>query len=584
MGRFNFNTDEERGTPAPPEPGPLTIALDPLDLVVAEVKARPVELSDHPLARSPLPVALPAGESTIEPPSPSMAPPPRRIARIESASASKPSFVVAAGMALVTLIYCAAELFYNLALIEFVSSPNTSADAFEGLERIGKLLAAVGLSLCVSRVARGGKAVIVFGALVPCAFVLISWAFDAAIDALPKDAKRAGYYMGAYRNLVINQKIENPSLLAAQGANDLSSKLVLANIPLMSAGAVSVEDAVVSWIYGDPEANGAEEARALDSLWIAYEQVSSRVEPYYGVYAIESKINAERPYFKEKYTQAFIKRSGGIPPGLDKGAFYKAVARSTPALTQFHDAVVIPARPELNIAGLRMGDIPPFLSDVDFKALMSQNLSAAKEALSARAADVESLKDARKIISATYVPPMSLALSLVSLTLNLGLLCVSAIQLAAWRATAFRSSRAIKWGLSVVFMASASLYALSQPPALSGAAGAWQASVEQSSLFGLAWSKSINAEGALLRMSEPLLRGIHDAFIDDTPDPKLKRITIERVPHADTTDLDAQVAAFKAAPEELPLVDPSIRVNESKLDDKGYYGEIKTESNPYLTK
>lgn len=366
------------------------------------------------------------------------------------AAPKEESFKIAALLVGAGAAYCVAELGYNLCLVEFLSSPGASDVAFENLERVGKGLSAVGLSMFASKALLKGKAAaLAFALMVPCAYVGIDRGFDAAIDSMPKETREAGYWLGAYRSAVADGKISDPALWPAAGKPSLEQKLAMSQIPMVSAGRGPVGGAVRDFILSDVR-DPARDAEAVEALWGAYSSVMAQLRPAWGYYLIESKRYDEfggPKVAKEAYKDAFAKRSGGIPPGLSKEEFYSRLAASNPSLREFSEAVVIAPRPDVGVKGLKMGDFPPFLGEAEFRADAGARLGAAKDDVSRMVDEAPKGPDAKKVAAAAFIPPMAQGLSLFSFALNLGAAAAGALRLLAWK-TPLRSRRRLWSALS----------------------------------------------------------------------------------------------------------------------------------------
>lgn len=578
--RFNLNVvgDEasegsELSTPeassaaaAAPAGESLRSALGRLHRTVGKF-AKPAEECDRPTAEGPA----------------------AAVARAPS-GAKEESFKVAAWLVAAGAAYCGAELAYNLCLVEFLSSPGASDAAFENLERVGKGLSAIGLSMFAAKaLLKGRMAALAFAVMVPCAYVGIDRGFDAAIDAMPKPTREAGYWLGAYRSAVADGKIADPALWPESGKPSLEQKLAMSQIPMIAAGRGPVGNAVRDYILSDVRDSSRTE-EALAALWSAYSGVMGQLRPAWGYYLIESKRYEEFSgprTAKEAYKDAFAKRSGGIPPSLPKEEFYARLAASNPSLRAFSDAEVIPARPEVGVEGLKMGDFPPFLGEADFRIAAAHRLFGAQRAVVASVEEAPRGPDAKKVAAAAFIPPMAQGLSLVSCALNFAAAAVGALRLLAWRLPVRRSRRV--WpALTAAAVGALLLGALAAPPAFVGPLSS-TAEAAFRGAGGKAWATAAGAEMAVLKTAEPLLPILNGAFVGGSAPATARKLQVSKVSVGEIKGIDsAEMFKAKAAGPALPPdVDPRLVVDESKATKgSGYWGELDMgpAGNPYAKK
>jgi hypothetical protein len=574
-----------RNVPAQPQ---RAVLPRPIDSATVSAKATPAEAVARPaLTDAPSPM----DKCNLVPSEPTKYP-----ARISSAAARQAagpvvsptrqsSFWVAAAGVFITALYCIAELCYNMSLVEFVSSANTSADAFENLERVGKLLGAIGLTLALAKTfLKGWRAAAAIAIMAPLAYLGIDRGFDAYIGGLPHEAKVEGYYLGAYRSLLLSGKLQDPDFGGLDAS--IERKVRLLSLPLAIGSGKDPQAKVSNYVFGSDGPSGFD--KEISGLWDIYDSVSRRVDPLYGYYAIESRKAESHQAFRDKYVAGFLKKSGGIPPGLSKAQFNAAIQSAYPSLARYRATVAIPAQPAINLPALTMGDIPPGLDQPGFSSFFRAHIARARAARLAASDQVETLPSSTNIIASAVVPPLSMSLSLLSFGLNLASAGAGLTLLALWP---MRKSRAwplfglaVKAGLTIVVLA----WMLSAPPALSGVAGQWQARAASASTAGAAWSRAINAESSLISAARPVLPAIHKLFIDDSHPDQVKRVTVEKAREIDMGDLDQKLAEFKTAAQtdDGPQVpDRGFYADEKRLDDKGYYGETRPSGgNPYQKK
>ena len=482
-----------------------------------------------------------------------------------------PALIWALGGVAIAFAYCFAEISYNMSLVEFVSSANTSSDAFANLERVGKSLGAIGLSMVAARAFfKEWRAIAAFAVMAPLAYMAIDHGFDAYVDGLSHEAKVEGYYLGAYRSLTLNGQLVDLDFAGPEGS--IERKLKLLNLPLAAGSGKNPQRKVTEYVLGNDEAKNFD--KEINDLFEVYNDVSRKIDPLFGYYYIESK-KVPDGMFHDKYVAAFMKKTGGIPPGLDKDAFNAQIQKSYPSLAIYRATVAIPAQPSIGMAALRMGDIPPGLDQPSFQAFFKDFINKARTTRREKANEVETLAHAKNLISSSFVPPLSMSLSMLSFGLNGAAAIAGLLLLGLWPWRAQKWHKAASIATRAGLTAAVVIWMATRPMALTGPAGNWQAQASERSFAGMVWSRAINAEAAVLAMAAPALPAIHGAFIDDTHPDHVNKVRVERASTVDLGDLDQKLDEFKASADQQPapqIADPNFCADEKRLKEKGYYG------------
>lgn len=485
-------------------------------------------------------------------------------------------------------LYCTAELIYNVALVELFSAPSVSLSTFEDIETMGKALAAFGLSLFVCRWWQPKVALPMFALCFPMLFVGIGTAYDQAIEALPKSAKTAGYYLGAYRNLVVNGDLSNPLMWDPQAPATTEQKILLTNVALVSYSGVDSAKTVLDWMYGsDAQIQDGMKAN-VESLFLGYASVMGKLEPFYAKYVIESRRwNSLKPgMFKDMYAKEFTRLTGGVEPGLDKVQFYDRMRQTNPALAQFHDAVIIEAAPKLGIGALRMGDIAPFSTQEQFTQRVFAHIQTGAQRARSAGSEVVNDPQAKRIIAAAYVPSISMALSLISLLLNTCLLASAPLRWVLLRVGtptfAHGASGVLALGLFAV------LWLQPQAP--------FSASMQQmlgatSGLSAALWQRATHVQWHLMQHVSPVAQQVREHLVSTARTESYERLSIQKVQPIALGNLEErmellerQQAQMLASQQDLPVLDRDVVIDTQRLEkDPSYFGERKpTGSNPYL--
>jgi len=450
-----------------------------------------------------------------------------------------------------TLTYLVAELLYNLGLVEFLSSKNTEISVISHLETFGKSISALGLALFISKLIPRWKLAAI-AVLVPVLFISEGFIFDSIITNLPKAEKVAGYYLGVYRSAVLNGDIEDKEI--GKAPYSAKQKVLLTNIILKGSG---IEPGVKGFLYGAKLPTDV-----IHELYTSYNQIDTKIGSYYGAYALASKKFLMLPQMvQQKASGKFLAGTGGIPPGLDKQGFMASVKKSYPQLTQYMGTVLVPANAELGIEQLTVADLPSGLDETQFTSFLEGKYKDVLQKSQITEGTVEHLPHSRDLITAVFIPPMAMGLSLLSLCLN----SFSVLWLVFGRNSLMKAFVGVSGALAVgflVFSAQSSSYQVNP-----------------------AWKTVLYGEEKLLQAVGSGMEVIHKAFIDDNHPDSTQIIHIQRVGAIDSHAIDEKMAELQKFNDSqaLPKVDDSIKVDESRINDQGYFGQVKTDGNPYVS-
>lgn len=462
-----------------------------------------------------------------------------------------------------TLVYLACEVIYNLGLVDFLTSKNTEISVFSSLENFGKALSSIGLSLFLIKFAKSMKAkAVAMAILVPCMFFGETAAFDKLVDDLSPQAKVGGYVSGVYRNAVLNGSISDSRI----SGTDPYSRVLLADV-----GTLTGSQAMKEKVQGLLKV-GADDS-ALSGMYSQYSKVSDEIDPYYVEYAIQSKRYSGYSGRKKQYIdEQFEKKDGGIPPGLDKADFMKAVSEKSPAMRQFSNMVIIAGNKGLGIQEVKGSDLPLGMSQSQFVGFFKTRLDDIAKKTTISESTVDSLPYSRDMISSIYVPPIAIFLSFLSILLNSGTVLAAISgdfvekKVGAGAASATRLVAAVlPFVIAAVFFASFD----SNPY-----------SVEKY------MNKGIGVESEFFGTLSPVAKAIHAVAINDDHPDYSQIVRISKPKPIDFSDIEKSVASMKGGMGiTLPTEDARVTADPNKLEtDPNYYGEIKVKINPYTGK
>lgn len=456
---------------------------------------------------------------------------------------------------LFTAVYLLCEVIYNLGLVEFLSSKNTEISVFENLETFGKVLSSIGLSLIFIMLVKNSKTkLIAFAVLVPVLYMCETFGFHHLVDSLPTETKVAGYYSGVYRNAVINGSIPDSQLSELTPYN----RVMLSNIMALSTNKDVIRKKVDELLYKAPE------SKEIVALYSNYQKLTSTIEPYYSTYAITSKRwGGFEGKAKEAIDKEFIKRSG-LPQGLNKEQFYSAVAEKSPSFKAYLETVIIPGDEKFGIAEIKGKDIPLGMNQEQFKVFVELKIKDILSKTAINEANFDKLPHSYNLISSVFIPPLAIFLSLLSIILNASILCIeisSLVKTKVLKLCLYISAGIPTLVAVAVFSASTfNPYKLSEP-----------------------LNRIHGIEATLYEALNPVASLIHSVAINDVAPNEGQIVRIKKPEAINFSDLEAKMGELKSiSNQELPTIDERITADSERLEnDKSYFGEVKTNINPY---
>lgn len=460
-----------------------------------------------------------------------------------------------------SIFYLIAELSFNLSLVDFLNSKNTEITTFQKLEYFGRILSSLGFSLFLTKIILNYSKkhmqdkfiFILFVSFGIGFYIAQTLVFNAIVANMSKEQKLSAYTLGVYNNLNINSKVEN--LLESKDDKVLVKNYNLALSSTLGLVAYNnkdfsnnVEKIVKEYFYiqaqkdysflEDVYAKIHEVPYEINNLWNIYVIESRRYENYSGVY-------------KNKYKNKFIEKIG-VPPSLNKEDFIKEIKRTSPIYQQFLNSTIIPAYPKMHLTELKIKDIPEDLNKEQWINFVVKHYENALEKSKLIANNIEHLPYSKNIISSVVITPIAIFLSLIVFFLNIGILLGR-----------------IRWWLNPVFcliIALTSFLWSYNPFGLSKA---------QNSLLAL--------EAQVLTVFKPYSNFIHNFFVNDTNPDFYNIIKIEKPSDINFSGFGDLKDLEEFNLTENSTINPTYKIDDTKVNDKNYYGEINKE-NPYLKK
>ncbi|MCW3696368.1 hypothetical protein [Burkholderia cenocepacia] len=450
----------------------------------------------------------------------------------------KQAFSATFALLIFTGIYAFCELVYNFSLVNFLSSKNTEIAVFNYLETFGKSLSAIGISLFIIKLIPAKKIAVkmaIFFALGVGIFSVEGIVFDKIVHSLSPEAKIQAYVLGAYRNAALNEQLPT----------SIKDPVEIANIGLSNQVQGDIKAQVQSLFASSLNPD------AMMPFFANYQTLSDKLDSIYALYAIQSKrYEGYKGMMKEKVDREFM-RQAGVPPGLSKDAFMKAISAKSESLQKFQKTVLIPGSDKLGIKPVTGADLPIGMTQDQFRSFIQAKVDEVKHKTALSAQNVENLPYAYEIISSVYIPPLAIALSLLSIILNVGSLLF-----------------AIKKPLVLIVPALVAL-------------GFYSSDVNVKPYM----KPILNVEHSLLTIGKPLVWTIHHIAINDTNPNEADIIRIKKPEPMDFTDLESKLKTLQAeVAKQAPETDGRITADENRLkNDSSYFGEIRSNQkiNPY---
>lgn len=457
---------------------------------------------------------------------------------------------------LFTAIYVFCEVIYNIGLVEFLTSKNTEINVFEHLETFGKTLSSIGLSLIFLSLVKNSKLkVITFLVLAPSLYIAETVGFDSFIKNLSPETKVAGYTAAVYRNAVINGTISDDRFKELSAYN----KVVLSNIMSLAESKAQINNEVSRLFIQSPTPD------SINDLYSNYSKLTGTIEPYYANYAIESKRwDGFDGTAKVLIDKEFMRRTGGIPQGLKKEQFIKAVSEKSQSFKTYQEMVIIPGNEKLGIKELAGRDVPMGLTKEQFTQFVSSKFSEISNKTKISASNVEQLPHSFDLISSVFIPPLAIVLSLMSIILNTGILLSE---------LSFITPKPLK----SIFKCAFSIVPLSLAIYVFVNYSFNPYHVNE------IVNKVMGVEATLFEKLTPLPRLVHSIAIDDNHPNESQIIRIKKAEPINFKDIeDGMSKLLTSSNQNLPPVDTRIIADEKRLQsDATYFGEIKTKVNPY---
>lgn len=467
------------------------------------------------------------------------------------------------------VVYIFAELTFNLGLVDFLNSPNTEIGTFHNLEMFGRFLSSIGLggfiatliALIFKSIASNKPlSIIIFIIASVGAYGAQTMVFNKILDSMTTEQKFSAYSFGVYRNLNLNNQV-NLKILNGENKNyDMVINSMLGVFTTVPAIEKDIKGTVQKFFHAENNVDQVTLGKIYDEINVSL----PNFDDYWGIYVIESRrynnYGGIKPY-KDAYRKKFI-QAVGVEPNLSREEFEKHMINQMPSIKKSKEIVIVPANPGVNLQELRIGQIPEGLTKTQWINYVNKHINTALETVKFTEANLKRLPHSENIISSVVITPIAVILSLVALFLNIILLI----------------ARFTKIGAIIAL------------GAILGVGTSWTSNPYN---LNPTVNKFIGLETRLVDLMIPYMKIIHSMAIDDTNPNQYEIIRIEKPKMPDMSklkeEMDAKFKSLKSIEgedknsqqkETLERIQKEIKVDNEKINNESYYGELR-KANPY---
>lgn len=332
----------------------------------------------------------------------------------------------------VIITYLFVEWIYNQHLLDILLLDHISNNSFNNTEIFGKLIASFGINLFLIKIFNYTKTKFFIGIVI--SYILLTFLFNYAINSFSDDFRYSSYYSMLHRQDVLKNK-DKDQLLSLKSNKDIWYEKSL----LMSYFVFTLKED--NWKEYEKSAKDPviTQVKKLNhdmaKNWQQYHDVSLLKKKldngYAGYQKLMVKYSAYRyGSYKKKAYQAFMKATGGIKPDLTQEQFLNEVGAGKTYLN-FLNKVFYEGSEQYEIKAITGKDIPLDMNKTQFNEYMKDLIEKNSKQI---APDLQNIR--KNVLSETpvavlIIPPISIALSLMSIILNVCLLTISWILLLA---------------------------------------------------------------------------------------------------------------------------------------------------------
>lgn len=312
--------------------------------------------------------------------------------------------------------YLIIEWFYNQHLLVLLTYPTITEEQLAITEFFGKMLAAFGINFVIKELFNyKGKLKFAVGVLV--AYGVLSAAFNYMIDSVQDEFRYTTYYGSMYRKDVVLEK-DKDKILDVK-INDWYTKPLLTSIFFMTFDA---DD----WKKYEKDSRSSVDKKVntinvdKNKYWQQYqraEQGRAALAKGWSKY-----LDSQYKYDRYKYTRyrarahkVFLEKVG-LPPDLSENEFYQ---RRGKEYFDFLKSKVFEGVQDAQVAPIYGKDIPQYMSQKSFFNYVDRNVFRVAVSVAPKVSEIKLNKVSRNTVAVILVPPVSLTLSFLSITINI---------------------------------------------------------------------------------------------------------------------------------------------------------------------
>lgn len=318
----------------------------------------------------------------------------------------------------IILGYLFMEWVYNQHLLHLLEYPSVTAAQFEWTEMFGKAIASVGLNLVLAKCYRR-SGIVKFAIGVVLAYLALSWLFDKVIESFPDEFRHSSYYGAMHRKTVVEGNDDGRILTFTKEQAWYVRPLVLSQyyLALQDRQWTSIE----SKLRKPLDSKFDSVAKNKTKLWSQYDQ-AEEIRQYVDVgwqgykEAMSTYARYENdPRYSKKAYDTFVSRVGS-KPGLTRDQFIKA---RIPKYHAYLETILVEGNTQLRIDTIRGKDLPLRMDEKAFYRYLDNTARNIRTTVAPTTKEILDNAASKDAVALLVIPPISMGLSLLSISINL---------------------------------------------------------------------------------------------------------------------------------------------------------------------
>lgn len=310
--------------------------------------------------------------------------------------------------------YLFVEWIYNQHLLTLLTYDYISPEDFEFTEFFGKTIASIGLNLIVNSFLKKNSFINFFIRVI-IGYIVLTYAFNYAVNAFPDDFRHSSYYSMLYRKDVINQNDDLTILKFTDDTVWYEKSLVISQ-----------------FVYTLKDKQWHEfENKIKEPISEKINKLNNNREKYFKNYqnyntgidkinkAWEKYSDAQFQYNRYRHysvaRKKFIQKTG-LPPDLSFNDFVRKVA---PEFKKHSETKLFEGSKEAKISPIYVKDIPPKLPKSQFNDYVDSEIKRVTTQIAPEIDNIRENKQSFDTLAILVIPPISICLSLFSIIFNI---------------------------------------------------------------------------------------------------------------------------------------------------------------------